>query len=140
MDITIKINHYRGIIDRSDIDIDSTEIDRATTGTGVAVIGHIDLDSVGVITAGIRRTVQIGDVARGIEVVVQIGQRAGQCSGRACTADRDTGTCRRSQVATGAGGQGHGQCARSGIDVSEINRRQIDITQYVFSHRDITRQ
>ncbi|ODJ86051.1 hypothetical protein CODIS_36860 [Candidatus Thiodiazotropha endolucinida] len=139
--VTTQISDGRDFVVRRDIDIDRAEVDvRTATGAGVAVVVDRDVDRVGIVTVGVWCTVQVGDIARGIEVVVQVGQRAGQGPGSARSTDRNAGAGGGAQVAAGAGGQGHGQGADTGIDITEVNRRQIDIGGNILCDGDVGRQ
>ncbi len=60
---------------------------------GVAVVVDDDFDRVGVVAEGVRRAVQVLNVAGGVQESVQVGQRAGQGQrSSAAAADRDSAT------------------------------------------------
>ena len=68
----------------------------AKTPSAIAVVIDVDLDGVGVVAIDVGRTVQILDVAGGVQVVIDVRQRAGQCQCCAGTTQRDACACRSS--------------------------------------------
>ena len=129
------------IIDRGDVDTDRAQrlIGAAAAARVAAIIDH-DGDRVGVVAVGVGRAVQIRDVRRVIEVRIQFRQRSGQRPSRRRTAEVDVGIGGQRQPAAGRCRQRHRQIARSSIDITEVDRRQIDRRGDVFGHRHIARQ
>ncbi len=130
------------IVDRADVDVDAAEIDVGTSTrcTCVAVVVDRDLNRIGIVAVEMHRAVQIADVAGGIEVVVQVGQRAADRQRRRRTTQSDPGACGPGQVATGAGGQGHGQTAAGRIDIGKGHGRQVDVATDILGDGNVGRQ
>ncbi len=115
--------HHWRVVDGANVDVYRAQIDvGAAAGSGVAVVVDVHLDRIGVVAVGMRRAVQVGQVAGGIKIVVQICQAAFQ--GQRCTgaANGDAGAGCGTDIATGAGGQCDRQAGAVGINVRQSDR------------------
>ena len=107
----------------------------------IAVVVDLDMDRVGVVSGHVSRAVLVLDPAGGVQVRVEIGDGSRERhDAEAASRDDHVAVVRGVELAAGTGREAQRDELASGVDVAQVERREVEVAQGVLEHHDLRRK